>query len=211
MAVQGGAGHEDVGPRPSGAADGVGADPAVDLDIDVVAPAGGIEHRGDLGDLGFHRVEISLTAEARIDGHHQHQIDQIQYMGHRRRRCRRIQRHGCGGSELGDCGQGSMQVPTCLGVDDQPIAAGVDVAGGHRIGFHHHQMGFEGQRGMGACRCDHVGSEGQIRHETTIHDIPLDEVDPGGFERGHLLAESGEVCGEHRGCDLDRAAHARRR
>ena len=64
-----------------------------------------------------------------------------------------------------------------------------------------------GQRRVRSGRGDHVGTEREVRDELAVHDVPLDVVDAGGLERGDLLAELGEVRGQHGRDDLDRAAH----
>ena len=50
---------------------------------------------------------------------------------------------------------------------------------------------------------DDVGPEREVRHELAVHHVPLDAVDAGRLERGDLLAEAGEVGGQHAGGDLD--------
>ena len=57
---------------------------------------------------------------------------------------------------------------------------------------------------------DDVGPEGEVGHEHAVHHVPLDAVDAGLLQGDALLAEPGEVGGEHRGDDRDRAGHDRR-
>ena len=96
-----------------------------------------------------------------------------------------------------------------LGVHDQQLAAGVDVARRQLVGLLHHEVGLEGHGGVGAARRDHVGPEGEVGHELPVHHVPLDAVDAGLLERGHLLAEPGEVGGQHGRGDLDGAVGSR--
>ena len=59
----------------------------------------------------------------------------------------------------------------------------------------------------GAGGGDDVGPEREVGHELAVHDVPLDEVDAGLLQGGDLLAEPGEVGGQHGRGDLDRAGH----
>ena len=56
---------------------------------------------------------------------------------------------------------------------------------------------------------DHVGPEGEVRHEAAVHHVPLDAVDAGRLEGGDLLAQPGEVGREHRRRDLDAVGRCR--
>ena len=97
-----------------------------------------------------------------------------------------------------------MQVRARLGVHDQPLAAGLDVLGGHHVGRQHHQVGLERQRRVPPGRRDDRRAEGQVGHELPIHDVPLDAIDASRLQRGDLVAQPAEVGGQHAGCDLDR-------
>ena len=54
---------------------------------------GGLDHPPDLGDLGLHRGEVALAAEPRVDGHHEHEVDEVEHVGDGARRGRRADRH----------------------------------------------------------------------------------------------------------------------
>ena len=54
-------------------------------------------------------------------------------------------------------------------------------------------MGLERHLGVLAARSDDVRAEGQVRHEASVHHVPLDAVDAGRFEGRHLVAEPCEV------------------
>ena len=55
-------------------------DSAVDLHIDRVGVAGVVEHPSHLGDLRLHRRDVRLAAEAGVDGHHEHQADEVEHV-----------------------------------------------------------------------------------------------------------------------------------
>ena len=98
-----------------------------------------------------------------------------------------------------------VQVPAGLGVHDEALAAGLDVEVGQPVGLLDHQVGLERHRRRGAgSDGDDVGAEGEVGHEAAVHHVPLDAVDAGLLEGDALLAEAGEVGGQHRGRDLDR-------
>ena len=81
IAVQGAPRDEDVGPGACRAGDRRRPDPAVDFDVDLAPPSGSVDHLSDLVDLRLHRRDVGLTAESGIDGHHEHQIDEIEDVG----------------------------------------------------------------------------------------------------------------------------------
>lgn len=95
-----------------------------------------------------------------------------------------------------------------LHVDDESTATGFHVAVGEHVGGQHHEVGFEGLRGVSASGRDHVGTEGEVRHELTVHDVPLEVIDTGCVESFDLGTQTGEVARKHRGDDLDRKRHA---
>ena len=68
-------------------------------------------------------------------------------------------------------------------------------------------MGLERHRHPLAHRGDDVGAEREVGDELTVHHVPLDEVDTGLLEGDDLVAEAGEVGGQHRRDDLDRSGH----
>ena len=75
-----------LAPAAAAPADGVGADAAVDLDVDGVGEPGGVDHPAHLGDLRLHRGDVRLAAEAGVDGHHEHEVDEVEDVGDGARR-----------------------------------------------------------------------------------------------------------------------------
>ena len=135
-----------LAPAAAAPAHRVGRDAAVDLDVDDVGQPGGVDHPADLGDLRLHRGEVALAAEPGVDGHHEHEVDEVEHVGDGARRRGRADGDGGGGPELADGAQRAVQVQAGLGVDDQPLAPGLDVAGGHDVRREHHQVGLERHR-----------------------------------------------------------------
>ena len=106
-------------------------------------------------------------------------------------------------AELADVAERAVQVGAGLGVHDHDLASGLDVQVGELVGVHDHQVRLERDVDVGPAGLDHVGPEGEVRHEHAVHHVPLDAVDAGLLECDALLAEPGEVRGQHRRGDLD--------
>src|SRR5690606_8023854 len=135
------------------------ADPAVDLEVDVAA--GDLDHRRDLGDLRLHRRQVVLAAEAGVDGHDQHQVDQVHDVGDRGGGRRGVQRHRGAGTQLADVAERAVQVGAGLGVHDHDLATRLDVAVRQLVGVHHHEVGLEGDVDVRPTGPDHVRPEGE--------------------------------------------------
>ena len=157
------------------------------------------------------RRDVALAAEAGVDRHDQHQVDEVEHVLDGRRRRGRVQRDPRGDAELAHRAEHAMQVHDGLGVDDEAPAAGLDVAGGQQVGCEHHQVRLEGQRRVVAGGGDDVRPEREVGDELAVHHVPLDAVAAGRLERGDLLAEARQVGRQHGGGDLDRAAHRAQR
>ena len=84
--------------------------------------------RAHLGHLGLHRRQVALAAEARVDGHHQHQLDQVEHVGDRPPAgVAGTDGHAGGRAEVvADHPQRPVQVGGRLGVHDQAPAPGLD-------------------------------------------------------------------------------------
>ena len=106
---------------------------------------------------------------------------------------RRVQSHPRPGPEGPDLAQRPMEVRTRLGVHDDELAARLHVAVEQLVGVADHQMSLESHRRPAPASADDVGPEGEVGHEVTVHDIPLDAVDTGLLEGGDLVAEAREV------------------
>jgi 23S rRNA (uracil1939-C5)-methyltransferase len=196
VTVERAARHEHVGAGRSSMRDGVGADAAINLDIDVVAA--GVGHGPYLGDLGRHGRNVGLTAEAGVHRHHQHQINQVEHMGHGRRRRRRIEGDRRLDAERANVAEGAMQMLAGFGVHDEPLATSVDVTGRQFVRGEHHEVRLERKLGVLSAGRDEVGPERQIRNKLAVHDVPLDAIGASRFQRGHFLAHASPIGRENR-------------
>jgi hypothetical protein len=97
--------------------------------------------------------------------------------------------------------QGPVEVGAGLGVDDDQLAARFHVPAEEELGVAHHEMGLERYGGVTTGGGDDVGPECQVGDEVPVHHVPLDAVDPGLFQRRHLLTQPGEVGREDAGHD----------
>ena len=61
-----------------------------------------VDHPTDLGDLGLHRRQVVLAPEARVDGHDEHEVDEVEDVGDGAGRRRRVERDAGAGAELVD-------------------------------------------------------------------------------------------------------------
>ena len=185
VAEQRTAGDEHVGAGRGRRGDGVGADAAVDLDVDVVVAPGSREHRGDLGDLRLHRGDVLLAAEARVDGHHQHQVDQVEHVGDGDRRA------WPGSAPRPAVAPSDAMLPSvrcrCVHASawtirrSQPAStySAAITSGVSTIRW--------ASNGSDVCRRAAAMTSGpnvRFGHELAVHDVPLDAVDAGRLERG---------------------------
>jgi len=161
-----------------------------------------VDHRAGRCDLGLHRGQVCLAAEAGVDGHDQQQVDQVQ---------RVLDEAQPGGGREGDTGPHAEFTDGCiravrllqgLGMHDDQFAARLDVGRQHVLRSLAHQVRFKAAGGMRPAGRDDVGPEGQVWHEVPVHHIPLDAIDAGGVQRGAVGAEAGEVGWQHRRDDL---------
>ncbi len=152
--------------------------------------------------------EVVLPAEARVHGHDEHELDEVEHVGDGTDGCRRVQRHARGGTQVAHTAQRAMEVRGRLGVDDEQAAPCLHPALEHPVRVLHHEVSLERHRRVRAAGGDHVGPHRQVRHEGAVHDVPLDSVDTGRLERSDLLAETGEVGRQNRGRDRKRSVRA---
>jgi hypothetical protein len=194
---EGAAGHKHVGTGAGRAGDRGGGDTTVDLELDVEAAL--VDEGPRLGDLGLHGGDVGLAAEPGVDRHHQDQVHQIDDVADGLDPGRRVERHSRPGAESPDLAQRLVEMCAGLGVNDDQLAAGLDVAAEEVVGVADHQMRLEPHGRPGPAGGDHVGSEGQVGDEVPVHHVPLDSVDPGLFQGGDVVAEAREIGGQNGG------------
>jgi hypothetical protein len=70
-----------------------------------------------------------------------------------------------------------------------------------------HQVHVEGLFGMRAQCRHHVGTDGDVGEEMAVHHVDMHPVGAGRLDRAHFVAELGEIGGEERRGDDQRARH----
>src|SRR5262249_30822022 len=141
--------------------------------------------------------------KAGVDGHDQHHVGEVEHVLHHVDGRVGVEGHTRLGAEVTDGGQGPVQVGARLGVDDDQVAPGLDVAVHQFLGLEDHQVRLEHHRAVLAARGDDVRPHGEVRYEPPVHDVPLDPVHSCFLERGDLLTQPGEVGREDGGDDLE--------
>ena len=90
-----------------------------------------------------------------------------------------------------------------LDVDSDRIGAGggesLDPAGG----LDDHEVDVDREIGCGADGLDDREPDADVGHEDAVHDVDVDEVSAGRFDRGDLLAEPAKVSRQDRRSDRD--------
>ena len=190
---------EDVSAGGGSPGDRCVGDAAVDLQFDGVPRF--IDHATQLSDLGLDGGDVLLAAEARVDRHRQDEVDLGQHVRDDVGGRVRVERHPAASPEVADPPQRAVQMRAGLGVDDDELAARLDVAGEELVGIDHHEVSLELHRAVRLRGGDDVGAEGQVRDEDAVHDIPLDAVDAGLAQLAHLVAQAGEVRRKNGGND----------
>ena len=104
-----------------------------------------------------------------------------------------------------------MEVRSCLGVDDQDVATGLDVAAQQLVWPFDHEMCFERHAHPRPTRRNDVWSECEVRNEMSVHHIPLNAVYARLLELDDLVAQPAEIGRKHGRHDGNRAGHIRGR
>ena len=101
-----------------------------------------------------------------------------------------------------------MQMCACFSVNDEALTTCFDIALRHDIRCVHHEVCFKRLRGVRTNCCNHVRSESEVRHELTIHDIELNDVNASLIKRMDFFTKLGEISGQYGGSDLNWQRHA---
>ncbi len=163
-----------------------------------------VDHPRDFGDLRLHRRDVLLSAPARVHGHHEDLVDEVEHVGDGRRGGRGVDRHGCPGAEVAHGAERAVQVSSGLGVHDEGLAASLEHRPQHLLGRVDHEVGLERQADLGPDGADHVGAERDHRHELAVHHVELHAVASRLLELDDALGEPALIDWQHRGDDGDR-------
>ncbi len=197
----GGAGDQHVGAGGDDVGGVGGGDAAVDLDVDRAA-ANQRAHRGDLVEL---RLDEALAAEAGIDRHDQHEIDQVDDVLQRGDRRAGIERDAGLLAERADRLQRAVHVRTGLDMHGDDVGAGFGEGIQIGIARRDHQMHVEALLADRADRLHHARADRDVGHEMAVHDIDMDPVGAGGLDATDFVTQFGEVGRKNRRRDDQRA------
>src|SRR5687768_15664838 len=196
---------ERVGARPRDRGNIVQLDPAVDLEPYLAA--GGVDAATGFRQLTEHRLDEFLAAEARIDGHQEHEVYRVERVVEPAERRRRVQHETRPAAGIADQLYRSVDVPARLGMEADP--------GGTRRGEFRDQAvhGIDHQvdvdRRLHAVIAQRLADQrpnGEVRDVMVVHDVEMDPVGPGGEHGIDLRTKARKVRGQDRGRD-DRLPH----
>ena len=194
-----GARDKGIGARSRKLAGHIGTDAAIHLDVD--RASGG--HRPEVADLADRRLDEGLAAEAGIDRHDQHEVDQVDDIFDRAHRRAGIEHHAGLLAQRADRLQRPMQMRAGLGMDGDLVAAGLGEGFEIGIAWRDHQMGVEDLPGVRAHRLDDVGAVGNVGNEMSVHHVEMDPVGASCVDSANLFAEPGEIRRQNRRGDDD--------
>src|SRR5436190_10769841 len=178
---------------------------AVDRDVDTPRA----EHRADLPDLGIYGGDELLASEARVDRHHQHDVEIVLDPLERVRRRRGIQsgsrfhRPPAPRRQLADRRQRALQVRARFDVHGQHVGAARGELGEVLLRFDDHQVQVEWQACALADGVEDRKTQRDVGHEAPVHHVDVDLIRTRGFGARDLLGEDPEVGGQDRGSNLD--------
>ena len=181
-------------------------DATVDLDVDPVGQAPLDQRPPDLSDLRQHLRHERLPAEAREDGHAEHQVDLVEVRLDRVERRVRVRRQAGPQAERSQLRQ-QLAGPADLDVDGATVRPGVPERLEVVTRVRHHQVAVEEHPRVLAQRRDDRRPDRQVRHEVAVHDVDVQPV----RGRRHLadrLGQAAEVRREDRRRHLHLAGDA---
>src|SRR5260370_14551399 len=172
-------------------------DTAIDFDIAVEAAFG--NHLAQADDFGQRFGDELLAAEAGVNGHDKHHVDQGEYIFEQEDGRRRVERTRCTFARYFDLLDDAVQVQANLLVNDNHVGSGLREILDVSFGVGNHQVGFERQPGAAARRLDDHWSHRNIGDEMAVHNIDLDALAAPCLGLAYLFAETGEVGGKYGG------------
>ena len=197
----GGAGYDDVGAGCGGNADVLLVNAAVYLNVDGELVL--VKVLAELFDLVKGGVDDALSAEAGVNGHDEDHVYEIQ-----------IGDDHVPGSVGGD-GQGCTHLIVAQMLEDLAAISAAFVVNGDAVGtgadeviyvtdgVHDHQVYVEKQLGLLAKSRHHAGTEADVGHKGTVHNVKVKIIGAAVLHALDVLGEVGKVGGEQRGSKVD--------
>ena len=183
---------QDIDAEGAGELGGLAVDPAVDVDLAAMRLVAQDLARGQQlvpGDVLHER----LPAEPGLDGHDQHDVEQLRVGLQGRQRRPGLDGQPGGAARLADRPQGRGDRLVDLDVERDRVAAGIEVLLDEAARLADHQVRVERQLGPRAKVLDGLGAERQVRDEVAVHDIEMHAVRTGLLDPSHRIGEVREV------------------
>ena len=183
---------EDVDAEPADELGGLAVDAAVDVDLATERLVAQQLARGEqlvAGDVLHER----LATEARLDGHHQDDVEELRVRLERRQRRRRLDREPGRPPGCPDPAQGRRDLLLDLDVEGDRVAAGLEVLVEEAAGLVDHQVRVERQLGPRSEVLDGLGAERQVRDEVGVHDVEVDPVAARPLDPADGVRQVGQV------------------
>src|SRR3954469_24155425 len=202
-AKHGGARYKRIGARSGHGGGIVARDAAVNLESDRPV-AYHASNTPDLLELGF---EEGLAAKARIDRHHQDEVETIEDIFDRAFGSRGTQADAGLLAERADGLERAIEVRTGFGMHRDEIRAGLRERFKIAIGRRDHEMHVKHFLRQRPDRLDDVRAITDVRDEMPVHDVAMNPVGIRSVDRHDLLAEAREIRSQDRRRDEDFSRH----
>ena len=157
------------------------------------------------GKLGQCLRNEGLTSEARIDRHHEDEVEFAHHVIKDLQRCCRIQHQSSLATELPDHGQCTIDMFGCLWMEGNDVGARLGEHPGERVDWLHHQMNVDRRLQMWTYRFADHRSDRKVRDVMIVHHVEMNHVGACGDHPVHVLAKPCEVGGEYRRGDPESA------
>jgi hypothetical protein len=189
----GGTGDQGVGPGVDDLVRVGRRDAPVDFNprVDVVLVAQSL----DLLDLLHLRFDEGLTAEARVDGHDQNQVDDVDDVLQARNRGPRVQHDARFATQVLDLTDSSVQVngTRTFSVNGDDVRTRLCKVRNSQLRFHDHQVRIQNLVRDRSQGINNQRANGDVRHKSTVHDVDVDPFRAGFVHRSDFLAEFRKV------------------
>src|SRR5262249_24823182 len=122
------------------------------------------------------------------------------------RGARRVEHHTRFLAQRADLGEHPMQMNRGgrFGLYQEMVGPGLGESLEITFRFDDHQMNVERLCRRTANGLQHDRPDGNVWHETSVHDVDMDPVGIGRIDGAHLLAQSREIGGQYRWCHENR-------
>ncbi len=193
------AGNEGICPGRGDLGDIVSLHATVHLNPDLAARhlRNGIHAPAHFGDLGEHRGDELLPAEAGVYRHEQYEVEFVEDMVQIRERRRRVEHQPGPATVLVDQTDSPIDVLRGLGMEADDVGAGLGEIRNDPIHRFHHQVYVNRYACMRPYRLADHWADRQIWYEMVVHHVEMDQICAGGNDCADLFAQTAEIGGKN--------------